>query len=168
MVSEARPRRDQDHRRLIAAEPPDIITFKEPPMAQPIQTNLALQKAMVIPKALLAFLSTAVFFSAFFLIGDVLIAAVSAIAVAVAQFILAQSSRSQSGLLVLASLAVVLALTGLSLAGDDPLSATNVTRVNATQSGCHCHTQDATNPAHLTPVPLREIPKNLAPVPGRV
>lgn len=135
-------------------------------MVQPVQTNSVLQKALLIPKILLGFLSTAIFFVAFVLIGDVLIAAFSAIAVAVTQFVLGKSARTTPGLSVMASLFVVLALTGLSLAGDDPVSAWDAIQVNASQSSCHCQTP--ATPAHVTPIPLHEAPQGLASKPGRV
>ena len=137
-------------------------------MAHLSPLNHALQSAMVIPKTLFGFLSTAVFFAAFFLIGDVLIAAIAAIAAAVAQFVLTQSYQSRSGIPVWASLAVVLALTGFSMTGDDTFAPLDATQVNATQPNCHCSPKDATTPAQVTPVPLREAPKDLAPAPGRV
>lgn len=134
-------------------------------MTKSPQINSVFRKALLVRKILLGFLSTAVFFAVFVLIGDILIAAVSAIAVAIAQFVLGRSAQSNPGLSVLASLVVVLALTGLSLAGDDPLSASAI-QANTPQSDCHCH-MPAT-PAHVTPIPLHEIPQGLASKPGRV
>ena len=137
-------------------------------MARPSPLIHALQSAMVIPKTLFGFLSTAVFFAGFFLIGDVLIAAIAAIAAAVAQFVLAQSFRSRSGIPVWASLAVVLALTGFSMRGDDTFAPLDATQVNAAQPNCHCSPKDAATPAQVTPVPLLDAPKDIAPAPGRV
>ncbi len=118
-------------------------------------------------RILLGFLSTAVFFASFFLIGDVLIAAVAALAVAVTQFVLWRTTLSSPGLSVLASLFVVIALTGLSLQAEDPFPALNPTQVNATQPDCQCSPK--TNlPVRATPVPSYETPKVIAPPPGRV
>lgn len=124
--------------------------------------------ARTVPNALLGFLSTAVFFAAFFLIGDVLMAAICATVVAVAQFVLAQSYRSRSGIPVWASLVVVIALTSLSMTGDDTFSGLDATPVSALESNCHCHAPDATAPARMTPVPLHDIQKDRARAPGRV
>ena len=122
--------------------------------------------ARALRNTLLGFLSTAVFFAGFFLIGDVLIAAFAAFIVAIVQFVITRTATLGSGLPILASLAVVIALTGLSLRGDDSLSALDATQVNATQN-CHC-TQKPGTPARATPVPFREIPNAVAPEGGRV
>ncbi|MGL5166367.1 MAG: hypothetical protein ACRC9K_10825 [Afipia sp.] len=124
--------------------------------------------ARTLQNILLGFLSTAVFFAGFFLIGDVLIAALTAFAVAVVQLVLGRTTKVNPGLSVLASLAVVFTITGLSLRGDDTFSALDATQVNALQQNCHCDAQKTTSPAHATPVPLREVPKALAPAGGRV
>ncbi len=124
--------------------------------------------AHVLRKPLTGFLSTAVFFAAFFLVGDVLIAAFTAFVFAVVQFILTRTATNGSGLPILASLAVVIALTGLSLKGDDTFPAMDATQVNATQPNCHCGAQKTTAPARAAPVPFREAPKALAPADGRV
>src|SRR5258708_39199838 len=66
-----------------------------------------------------SFLSTIAFFAAFAIAGDVLIAAVVAIASAAAQFILATTTHGKPGGMKWASVAVILALTGTTLIGDD-------------------------------------------------
>ena len=124
--------------------------------------------AHIIQKTLLGFLSTAVFFAAFFLAGDVLIAATAAVLTAIAQFVLSRSANVNPGLPMLASLAVVIALTGFSLRGDDTFAATDPAQVSATQPNCHCSALKSANPARAMQVPYRDIPKTLAPEGGRV
>lgn len=124
-------------------------------------------KTMAFMKVLLGFLSTAVFFAAFFLIGDVLIAAIAAIAVAVTQFVLWRTTQSSPGLSVLASLAVVIALTGLSLHGEDTFPVLNPMQVNTTQPDCQCSPKQNI-PVRATPVPSYDVPNVVAPPPGRV
>lgn len=124
--------------------------------------------AHLIQKTLLGFLSTAVFFAAFFLAGDILIAASAAVLAAIAQFVLSRSANINPGLPMLASLAVVMVLTGLSLRGDDSFASADPSQVSATQPNCHCSALKSANPARLMQVPLRETPKALAPSGGRV
>ncbi len=124
--------------------------------------------AHAIQKTLLGFLSTAVFFAAFFLIGDVLIAAFTAFVFAVVQFILTRTATNGSGLAILASLVVVIALTSLSLKGDDTFAAADAAQVSTTDPNCHCSAQKSANPVRATIVPFREIPKTLAPARGGV
>jgi len=118
--------------------------------------------ARAIRNTLLGFLSTAVFFAGFFLIGDVLIAAFAAFIVAVVQFVITRTATLGSGLPVLASLAVVIALTSLSLRGDDSFLALEPAQASIVQPNCHC-TSNTAAPLRATPVPFREAPNTLAP-----
>ncbi len=129
-------------------------------MAHKIQTALQ--------KTLLGFLSTAVFFAAFFLVGDILIAATAAFVVAVAQFVLTRGSQAHSGLSILASLAIVIALTGFSLQGAETFPAVDATQTSAAQPNCHCSALKSASPVRAMPVPFREAPKLLAPEGSRV
>ncbi len=124
--------------------------------------------AQAVQKILLGFLSTAVFFAAFFLIGDVLIAAFSAFVFAVVQFIFTRTATNGSGLPILASLVVVIALTSLSLRGDDTFAPAGAAQVSAAQPNCHCSAQKSAAPVRAMIVPFREVPKALAPVRGGV
>lgn len=124
--------------------------------------------ARALQKTLLGFLSTLVFFAAFFLVGDVLIAAFAAFIVAVAQFVLSRSAKVNPGLSIWASLAIVIALTGLSLKGDDTFPAVDAAQLNALQPNCHCSAQKTANPARAMRVPFHEAPKVLAPEDNRV
>ncbi|CAN5341958.1 hypothetical protein BH10PSE10_BH10PSE10_22520 [soil metagenome] len=121
-----------------------------------------------LQKTLLGFLSTAVFFAAFFLAGDILIAATAALLVAIAQFVLTRGSQAHSGLSILASLAVVIALTGFSLQGADTFPAADAKQTSATQPNCHCSALKPLSPARAMQVPFRDIPKALAPAGDRV
>ena len=80
--------------------------------------------ARTIQKTFLSFLSTAVFFATFVFAADVLVAATAAVATALVQFAIRQSTQQRSGLLIWASLALVLALTVLTLKGDDAFAGT--------------------------------------------
>ena len=124
--------------------------------------------ARALQKTLLGFLSTLVFFAAFFLIGDVLLAAIAALIVAVAQFVLWRTTKVSPGASIWASLAIVIVLTGLSLKGDDTFPAVDAAQVNAQQPNCHCSAQKGANPARAMQVPFREAPKALAPADNRV
>lgn len=123
--------------------------------------------ARLLRNTLLGFLSTAVFFAGFFLIGDVLVAAFAAFIVAVVQFVITRTTTLGSGLPILASLVVVIALTSLSLRGDDSFSALDPAQASLLQPNCHC-TSSTAAPMRATPVPFREAPKALAPAGGRV
>lgn len=123
--------------------------------------------ARALQNILLGFLSTAVFFAGFFVIGDVLIAAFAAFIVAVAQFVITRTTTLGSGLPILASLAVVIALTGLSLRGEDSFPELDPAQASIVQPNCHC-TGNTSAPVRATPVPFREAPKTLAPTGGRV
>ncbi|MDB5566029.1 MAG: hypothetical protein JWP84_2595 [Tardiphaga sp.] len=86
-----------------------------------------------------SFLSTIAFFAAFAIAGDVLIAAVVAIASAAAQFVLATTTHGKLGGMKWASLAVILALTGTALVGDDvDASLLSPTPVTCTAPHCVC------------------------------
>lgn len=124
--------------------------------------------AHALPKALLGFLSTAVFFATFFLVGDVLIAAFAAVLVAIAQFVLRRSAKVNPGLSIWASLAIVIALTGLSLQGENTFATMDATQASAAQPNCHCSALKPADPARVMRVPLREAPKALAPAGSRV
>lgn len=124
--------------------------------------------ARALSKALLGFLSTAVFFAAFFLIGDILIAAAAAFIIAVAQFVLSRSAKINPGLSIWASLAIVLALTGLSLQGENTFTPMEATQANTAQPNCHCSALKPADPARAMHVPFREAPKALATAGRRV
>ena len=120
-------------------------------------------------KIVLGFLSTAVFFAAFVLVGDVLLAAVAALAVIVAQFVFGRTTGAKPSMAIWGSLAIVLTLTGVSLAGDDTtdplLSQTDIT---GTVTDCAC--KPAAKVRSLA-VPFRhapQTPKALAPALGPV
>lgn len=93
-----------------------------------------------ITQTLLSFLSTAVFFATFVIAGDVLVAATVAIFTAIVQFVVRQSAYRSKAVLIWASLAIVLALTGLSLKGDEA-SAASMPKVKSIQAiaPCACH-----------------------------
>jgi intracellular septation protein A len=85
-----------------------------------------------------SFLSTIVFFAIYIAAGDVLFAAIAAIATVIAQLVLGWTTYGSRGGMTWASLAVVLTLTGTTFAGDDPATSAswitnqNITPVNAT------------------------------------
>lgn len=93
-----------------------------------------------IIRPILSFLSTAVFFATFIVVGDVLIAATAAILTAIVQFAIRESAYRRSAFLIWASLAIVLAITGLSLKGDEA-HASGVANATATSVvvPCACH-----------------------------
>lgn len=66
-----------------------------------------------------SFLSTIVFLASCIVEGDVLLAAIVAIATVTAQLVLGWTVRGSRGGMTWASLAVVLTLTGTTLAGDN-------------------------------------------------
>jgi hypothetical protein len=90
-----------------------------------------------LQKTLSGFLSTAVFLAAFAALGDILAAAAVAVATSIAQVVLTRSAGRPAGVLVWASLAVVVALTSLTLAGDDAF-AVEPTPVHAGKSSSDC------------------------------
>jgi hypothetical protein len=112
--------------------------------------------------SILSFLSTAVFFATFVLVGDVLVAATAAVATALVQFIVRQSTQHKTGVLMWASLALVLALTGLSIRGDDAfagtLSQAQMTRQMSGQNTAHVSKCACRVPAGLTQATLAATP----------
>jgi hypothetical protein len=117
-------------------------------------------------KVLLGFLSTAVFFAAFALVGDVLLAAIAAIAVVIVQFVFGRTTDARPSRTIWASLAIVLFLVGFSLTGDDAANAlASQTEVTGSVSGCACK---PVTKARILPVPFRSEPKALAPARGPV
>jgi hypothetical protein len=95
----------------------------------------------ILRKTLVGFLSVAVFFAAFFAAGDILIAALGAIAVAVAQLALGWNGGRAARLPIWASLAIILTLTGATLAGDDAASAIVPVSMDAPAADCACRPQ---------------------------
>lgn len=122
--------------------------------------------ARTVLKILLGFLSTAVFFAAFNLVGDVLLAAIAAVAVVVAQFVFGRTTGARPSRTIWASLAIVLFLVGFSLTGDDAANAlASQAEVTGSVSSCAC--KPATK-ARVQPVPFRSEPEALAPARGPV
>ncbi len=105
-------------------------------------------------KILAGFLSAAVFFAAFFAAGDILIAAVGAIAVAAAQLVLGWNRGRVARLPIWASLALVVTLTGATLAGDDAASVIVPVRAE-NPADCACRPQP-TLKARALPAPHGE------------
>jgi hypothetical protein len=89
-----------------------------------------------LQKTLASFLAVAVFFAVFFAAGDILIAALGATAVATAQLVLGWDGGWAARLPALASLALVITLTGATFAGDDVGSA--AAPVSAKTADCAC------------------------------
>lgn len=117
-------------------------------------------------KILLGFLSTVVFFTVFNLVGDVLVAAIAAVAVVIVQFVFGRTTGASPSRTIWASLAIVLFLVGFSLTGDDTANAlASPTEITGSVSSCAC--KPATK-ARLLPVPFNSAPKALAPSTGRV
>ena len=115
--------------------------------------------ARTIQTTILSFLSTAVFFATFILVGDVLIAATAAVATALVQFAIRQSTQQKSGVLMWASLALVLALTGLTLKGDDAFASTlSQAQMSRQMTGhvsqCSCRVPAASTAAKLSASPV--------------
>lgn len=117
-------------------------------------------------KILLGFLSTAVFFVAFVLVGDVLLAAFAALAVVVAQFVFGRTTGARPSMAIWGSLVIVLTLTGISLMGDDTTDPL-LSQTDITGSVANCACKPATKVRGL-PVPFGATPKALAPAPGPV
>ncbi|MEW6769141.1 MAG: hypothetical protein AB1342_14020 [Pseudomonadota bacterium] len=108
--------------------------------------------ARAFTNSILSFLSTAVFFATFLLAGDVLTAAIAATFTAIVQFFI-RRAQHRSAILLLASLAVVFALTGLSLKGEEAFAATlSQTSGHVTQCGCRLAPHAAE--ANLSAAPL--------------
>lgn len=118
-------------------------------------------------KILLGFLSTAVFFAAFVAVGDVVLAALAATAIVVAQVVFGRTTGARPSLAIWASLALVLTLTGVTLAGDDTAtaSAASPTEFTGSISKCDCKPSVKRGNIQLAP---HSAPKTLAPAPGPV
>ena len=118
--------------------------------------------ARTIQETILSFLSTAVFFATFVLVGDVLVAATAAVATALGQFVIRQFTQHRTGVLMWASLALVLALTGLTLKGDDAFASTlpqaQMNRQIGGQTTAHISTCSCRLPAGLTEANLAATP----------
>ncbi|TKT72503.1 hypothetical protein YH63_014265 [Afipia massiliensis] len=117
-------------------------------------------------KILLGFLSTAVFFAAFIVVGDVLLAAIAGTAIVVVQFVFGRTTSAKPSVAMWASLAIVLTLTGISLRGDDA-SASLASETDVTGSVANCACTPADKVRRLA-VPFRQTPKAPAPAPGGV
>lgn len=118
-------------------------------------------------KILLGFLSTAVFFAAFVVVGDVLLAAIAATAVVVVQFVFGRTTSAKPSASMWASLAIVLILTGVSLKGDD-VTASLASQTDVTGSVANCACTPAAKVLRGLAGPFRQTPKALAPAPGGV
>lgn len=97
--------------------------------------------ARLLQRTLAGFLSAAVFFAIFFAAGDILIAALGAVAVAAAQLALGWNGGRMARLPIWASLAIVLTLTGATLAGDDVTSTAMPVRADGPAADCPCRPQ---------------------------
>lgn len=118
-------------------------------------------------KILLGFLSTAVFFATFVLVGDILLATIAAIAVVVVQFVFGRTTSAKPSVAIWASLAIVLTLTGISLKGDDAnASLASQTDVTGSVDNCACKPMDKVR--SLAAPLFRQTPKAPAPAPGGV
>ena len=115
--------------------------------------------ARAIQKTILSFLSTAVFFASFILAGDILVAAFAAVATALVQFVIRLSTQHRTGVLMWASLALVVTLTGLSIRSDTtfdgPLSEAQLrgptsAQTSASSSKCGCRVPAGLTQARLT------------------
>lgn len=111
--------------------------------------------ARLLQTTLAGFLSVAVFFAAFFAAGDVLIAALGAIAVAIAQLVLGWNGGRVARLPIWVSLAIVMTLTGATLAGDDAASVVMPVRADGPAAECPCQ---PTLKARALPGPHGEAP----------
>ena len=107
-------------------------------MAHTIKTH-AIKNS--VEATVFGFLSTSLFIVTFLAVGDVLIAAGVAVATAITQIMLRQSSHRKVGILVWASLALVIALTGLTLNGDEADAASAPITVSDIKPVCACHGQ---------------------------
>jgi intracellular septation protein A len=97
----------------------------------------------ILGKLFTGFVSTLAFFVAYAVAGDVLIAAIAAVATAAAQVGLIWSARGRPGAAdctgALASLAIVMVLTGTTLAGNEVSAAQLLpTHVDCTAQHCAC------------------------------
>jgi len=118
-------------------------------------------------KILSGFLSTVIFFVTFNLVGDVLLAAIAAVAVVIAQFVFGRTTGARPSRTIWASLAIVLFLVGFSLTGDDAASASMITQTDVTGSVSNCACKPTTK-VRAMPIPFHSAPKALAPAPGPV
>ena len=114
--------------------------------------------ARTIQTTIMSFLSTAVFFATFLLVGDVLIAATAAVGTTLVQFVIRQSTQQKSGVLMWASLALILALTGLTITGDDAFASTqSQAKISGHEttvlSKCSCRVPAGLTEARLTAAP---------------
>jgi hypothetical protein len=125
--------------------------------------------ARIIPRILFGFLSTAGFIAAFALAGDVLVAAIAALTIVIVQFVFGQTTQAKPGVLMWVSLALIIGLTSLSLAGTANFATTETpAQVSIQTPDCAC-SKPQTFPAQVTTVPLtREAPNALAPTGRRV
>ena len=117
-------------------------------------------------KIFFGFLSTAGFVAAFVLAGDVLVAALAAVTIAVVQFVFGQTTQAKPGALMWVSLALVIGLTSLSLRGDDALALAAPAQVSA-QTDCACKPHSDSMQATIGSV-FERISKTLAPAAPRV
>jgi intracellular septation protein A len=97
----------------------------------------------IIRKLMTGFVSTLTFFAVFAVAGDVLVAASVAVTGAIAQFALAATARSRPGAIgwtaSLASLTVVVTLTGATLAGETAAASSwSPASVSCTTQHCAC------------------------------
>ncbi len=115
--------------------------------------------ARTIQKTILSFVSTAVFFATFIVSGDVLVAALVAVATALVQVVVRLSTQHRTGALMWASLALVIALTGLTIKGDTtfdgPMSEAQLrgpasAQTPASLAKCGCRVRDSLTEARLT------------------
>ncbi|HEX7789829.1 MAG TPA: hypothetical protein VF467_04800 [Afipia sp.] len=115
--------------------------------------------ARALQNFIFGFLSTAIFFAAFVAAGDILIAALSAITVTIVQFVLRRTSQQKTGILMWASLAIVLTLTGISMMGDDEAFAVTgaVPQINKAVAECSCNAGPFPLPVRTTFHPSRDI-----------
>lgn len=88
-------------------------------------------------KLVAGLLPVLVFFAAFAVLGDVLIATLLAIAGAIGHLVLTWSAQRKTGALVWISLAVVLALGGATFAGTD-VSSLQMSPQSASCEGPNC------------------------------
>jgi intracellular septation protein len=88
-------------------------------------------------KLVAGLLPVLIFFAAFGVLGDILIATLLAVAGAMAQLILTWSAHKKAGVLVWVSLAVVLALGGATFAGTD-VNSLQLSPAKVSCEGPHC------------------------------
>jgi hypothetical protein len=118
-------------------------------------------------KIVLGFLSTAMFFVAFVLVGDVVLAALAATAVVIAQVVFGRTTGAKPSLAIWASLALILTLTGVTLAGDDTTATSLASPAEFTGSISNCACKPSSKSGNI-PLAPHSAPKALAPAPGPV